>query len=310
MLIGCSLFACSVDDSKDDELVPYIPKFPFEALDQTNFNNASSVLSMPSTNIRLDSVVYVRYYRFNPELGTSDYQWKSSNQSQASGPPPPEPTSRRSEHFNYNENNQLNSIHSYSNYDYEFADVDLSNRGELQYIRDFQYDSLNNLVVSGYLSNNDSEEIINPISYVYDSSNTLTKVLSNGWTKTIEREKSQLIVKNFSETNELVWTSFYFLDQFKNIDNFIFYPGTMFEFKGAFFYIKNIFNPFTNLFPNNFYSFLVLGENEGGFSHFSSYDSVKYYKEIQVNSKGFPEVVQNGSYDNGSRTYYYYSTYN
>ena len=309
LMLAFTVFSCTIDDSVDiKEEESYVPKFPFEKLDQTNFNNASSVLTATPTNVRLDSVVNIRYYKFNPITNLSDYDSNALNaHDKAYAPPPPEPTHRSSDHFHYNENKQLTSIYSYSNYDY--TDVDLSVTGELQYIQVFDYDNQNNLITSGYQETNDSGTIINQKEFFYTNLNVLKEVIQNDWTKKIERNNNQLVIEQFSSESEWKYNSIYFLDSFNNLTRYIYQPSTLYEFKDEFFYPKNIFNPFVNLFPENFYSFFVLGESQGGFSHFSAKSAANYYQQIQVNSQGFPEVVQSGSYDDGYRTLYYYSNY-
>jgi hypothetical protein len=304
ILLALGFISCEGELVDNDENIEI--KFPFEKLDQTNFNNASSSLNAPPSNVRLDSVVYIHYFRFNPETNSDDFNYKALKSSNAI-PAPPEPTNRSSEHYHYNENKQLISKKIYSNYEYDA--MDLTEKGELQFIEVFEYDSQNNLIRSTYQAINDSGTIINQEEFVYDNLKVLTKTISDQMVRRIMKQDDQLLIEYLSDTDQANLKDVYYLDQFNNISKFIQTQGTDYEYVNSFNYPKNIYNPFVNLFPKNFYPFLVLGGYQGGLSHISSGPTTNYYQQIQVNSQGFPEVIQSGSYDNGNRTLYYYSNY-
>nr|WP_297309094.1 hypothetical protein [uncultured Flavobacterium sp.] len=304
ILLALGFISCEgelVDHEEENKEI----KFPFEVLDQSNFNSAANTLNAAPLNVRLDSVVYLHYYRFNPETNSDDFSFKAKN----AAPPPPQPTNRKSEHFNYNENKQLISKYSYSNLDYDYETTDLTKKGELQFIEAFEYDSDNNLNVSGYQGINDFGTFINSTSYVYNDLNILKESTRSSSSKKFNRNNNQLLIEENWSGNDSNINKIYFLDPFNNINKIIFSPDTQHEFENKFNYPKNIYNPFVNLFPKNFYSFLILGDHNGVFSHLSSGPNTKYYQQIKVNEQGFPEIIQSGSYDNGERTFYYYSVY-
>ena len=302
ILLALGFISCEGElvnhDEEDIEI-----KFPFEVLDQSNFNTASSSLNAAPLNVRLDSVVYLHYYRFNPETNSDDFGSKAKS----AAPPPPQPTNRRSEHFSYNENKQLISKYSYSNYKY--YGVDLTEKGELEFIEMFEYDSNGNLVKSGFQDKNDSGTFIIKNEFVYDNLNILNKRIFGDYVTKIMKQDNQLQTQNISSSDAENSKTIYYLDQFNNITKFVSRQDTQYEYENSFYYPKNIYNPFVNLFPKNFYPFLIFGEYQGGFSHVSSGRTTKYHQQIQVNSQGFPEIIQSGSYDYGDRTLYYYSTY-
>jgi len=65
LLLALVFFISCENEPSEDE--PLQAKYPLELLDQTNFNNASNVLSIPNKNVRLDSIVYINYYQYNPK---------------------------------------------------------------------------------------------------------------------------------------------------------------------------------------------------------------------------------------------------
>lgn len=283
-------------------------KFAFEALDQTNYNNAPTVLTQPNSNVRLDSIVYFRYYRFNPEINSSYGQAKDGgNQRVANGAVLLEDTNRRTEVYKYNNQQQLTHIFSYINFEYKTKD--LTKLGKIEHINYFNYDNKANLIESGYQELDDTGSMIKIYDYVYNQSNRLTEMTSSANSKFIISELDNQIKIEFFLNDEVDVTKTLGLDAFKNVTNmrlqYKMGQDITFEYK----YPKNIFNPFVNLFPNNFYPFLNLSLDLGGYQHFSTGGQNPFYESIQVNNQGFPEVVQSGSYDDGYRTLYYYSNY-
>lgn len=283
-------------------------KFAFEALDQTNYNNAPTVLTQPNSNVRLDSIVYFRYYRFNPEINSSYGQVKDGgNQRVANGAALLEDTNRRTEVYKYNNQQQLTHIFSYINFEYKTKD--LTKLGKIEHINYFNYDNKANLIESGYQELDETGSMIKIYDYVYNQSNRLTEMTSSANSKFIISELDNQIKIEFFLNDEVDVTKTLGLDAFKNVTNmrlqYKMGQDITFEYK----YPKNIFNPFVNLFPNNFYPFLNLSLDLGGYQHFSTGGQNPFYESIQVNNQGFPEVVQSGSYDDGYRTLYYYSNY-
>lgn len=283
-------------------------KFAFEALDQTNYNNAQTVLTQPNSNVRLDSIVYFRYYRFNPEINSSYGQAKDGgNQRVAYGAALLEDTNRRTEVYKYNNQQQLTHIFSYINFEYKTKD--LTKLGKIEHINYFNYDNKANLIESGYQELDETGSMIKIYDYVYNQSNRLTEMTSSANSKFIISELDNQIKIEFFLNDEVDVTKTLGLDAFKNVTNmrlqYKMGQDITFEYK----YPKNIFNPFVNLFPNNFYPFLNLSLDLGGYQHFSTGGQDPFYESIQVNNQGFPEVVQSGSYDDGYRTLYYYSNY-
>lgn len=283
-------------------------KFAFEALDQTNYNNAQTVLTQPNSNVRLDSIVYFRYYRFNPEINSSYGQAKDGgNQRVAYGAALLEDTNRRTEVYKYNNQQQLTHIFSYINFEYKTKD--LTKLGKIEHINYFNYDNKANLIESGYQELDETGSMIKIYDYVYNQSNRLTEMTSSANSKFIISELDNQIKIEFFLNDEVDVTKTLGLDAFKNVTNmrlqYKMGQDITFEYK----YPKNIFNPFVNLFPNNFYPFLNLSLDLGGYQHFSTGGQNPFYESIQVNNQGFPEVVQSGSYDDGYRTLYYYSNY-
>lgn len=283
-------------------------KFAFEALDQTNYNNAPTVLTQPNSNVRLDSIVYFRYYRFNPEINSSYGQAKDGgNQRVAYGAALLEDTNRRTEVYKYNNQQQLTHIFSYINFEYKTKD--LTKLGEIEHINYFNYDNKANLIESGYQELDETGSMIKIYDYVYNQSNRLTEMTSSANSKFIISELDNQIKIEFFLNDEVDVTKTLGFDAFKNVTNmrlqYKMGQDITFEYK----YPKNIFNPFVNLFPNNFYPFLNLSLDLGGYQHFSTGGQNPFYESIQVNNQGFPEVVQSGSYDDGYRTLYYYSNY-
>lgn len=296
------MFSCTVDNQNEEEVK--VIKHPFEALDQSNFNNVSSVLSTPNKNVRLDSVVYITFYQYNPNTGVSDYQ-TNYFKSTSAGPPPPLPTHRRSNVFVYNSDNKLTKIYDFFNNKID----DLKQLGDVEYVAVFEYDSNGNLVKRG------SEDGPNDVYYVYEykydtNSNLILKqsMESNSPHNSVYNMSGDLLkIENWS-AGKLSSNEDYTLDAFKNIVNIKrTWEQSTTNYNQTYKYPKNIFNPFANLFPANFAPFIYFSEGNGGYSHFSSGISDKFHQQIQVNEYGFPQVIQSGSYDNGQKTLYYYS---
>lgn len=306
LILSFALYSCESEVEQDTQKNEI--KFAFEALDQTHYNNASVVLTQPNSNVRLDSIVYFRYYRFNPEINSSyGYVKNANNQRVAYGAPLPEDTNRRTQVYKYNNQQQLTHIFSYINFEYKTKD--LTKRGKIEHINYFNYDNKANLIENGYQELDDTGTMIKMFDYVYDQSNRLTEMTNSGNSKFKINELDDQITIEFFLNDEIDVTHTLGLDVFKNIKSrrlqYKMGQDVTLEYK----YPKNIFNPFVNLFPNNFYPFLNLSLDLGGYQHFSTGGQNPFYESIQVNNQGFPEVVQNGSYDDGYRTYYYYSTY-
>lgn len=306
LLTIVAMYSCATDFIDDD--TPSVINFPFETLDQTNFNNATQSLTAPPTNIRLDSVVYYRFYNFNPNTGTSSYDQYNRSENITYAPPPPEPTGRTSEHFTYYENGFVKNKVICSNQDYR--NVDIKKRGGVIGIQFFDYDENSNLIQSGYQDLDDTSLLIIKSIFNYDQNAQLIQLnMNDGYTSKFSKNGNELKVQTFYHTDILTTTNVYTIDHFNNIIKNIetYSNGENAEF---FNYPKNIFHPFVNLFPSNFYPHLIMGAYSGGFTHFSSGRSNSYYESIQLNEFGFPEIIQFGSYDDGYRTKYYYSIIN
>lgn len=306
LILSFALYSCESEVEEGTQKNEI--KFAFEALDQTNYNNAQTVLTQPNSNVRLDSIVYFRYYRFNPEINSSYGQAKDGgNQRVAYGAALLEDTNRRTEVYKYNNQQQLTHIFSYINFEYKTKD--LTKLGKIEHINYFNYDNKANLIESGYQELDETGSMIKIYDYVYNQSNRLTEMTSSANSKFIISELDNQIKIEFFLNDEVDVTKTLGLDAFKNVTNmrlqYKMGQDITFEYK----YPKNIFNPFVNLFPNNFYPFLNLSLDLGGYQHFSTGGQNPFYESIQVNNQGFPEVVQSGSYDDGYRTLYYYSNY-
>jgi len=291
--------SCTVDEQ--DDHAPKKIRFPFENLDATNFNRITANLTLPNSKVRLDSVVYINYQQYNPNTGISEYQVPNFKNS-PSAPPPPMPTHRRTEVFNYNENNHVVAIHYFVNSKID----DLTQKGDLESTRSFLYDTDGNLIKMG-----SNEEYYQ--EYIY-SNNLLVR--QNGLASNsnhhaqYEISKDKAVQKNFSK-GDLSSTGTYTLDAFGNIKNiYRTWVGYDTKYNYTYMYPKNIANPFVNLFPSNFPSFVYFSDGSGGYTHYSSGITDKYNEQIQVDDNGFPEIIQSGSYDDGNRTKYYYSIIN
>ena len=299
-IIALSSFAsCSSEDPQE------MVKFRFENLDLTNYNNASNVLTTPPSNVRLDSVVYYRYYQFDPNTGTSSYDQYSRSENTTYAPPPPDPTGRTSEHFTYHENGFVKQISLYINKDYR--NVDLTNRGELEQVQNFEYDANKNLTQVSYFRFNGVDEILITSNFIYDDNNFLIQEDKNdGFVNKFNRNGEKLKIDEFYNYTIPNYTSEYNLDRFNNILKFN-TIGNSYHHSDNFSYSKNIYHPFANLLPKNMYPHLFFGNHDGGFVHFASRNLNSYFQNIQINSHGFPEIIQSGSYDDGYRRKYYYS---
>lgn len=286
------LIACDYDVYVDPD-VPEPPKYPFESLDESYFNQASSQLDYPETLLRVDSVVSFRYYKFNPETGISDYQVYSKGNTVYS-PPPPEPTKRTTEVYYYDENNKLERIESYR----EESDSQVD-KGELLDTAYFTYDNDNNLIRQG-----DLLEQNNYFTEYYYNEGTLTgyKFVSGLYEvdTNIQHNGQKLIISTDYSTTTLT------IDSYKNLINYERDNSNTTQ-EITFKYPKNIFSPYYQIFPNNFISHVYWSLNTSGSTHFSSSTSDSFYQKVQLNEFYYPEVVQNGSYDDGYRTKYYYS---
>lgn len=298
--------------------VPNEPNFPFETLDQTNNNNASNVLSEAPTNVRLDSVVSIRYYKYNPNTNTSNPHSKKLNESKITlGPPPPEPTNRNSTHFVYNELNQLVEIDFFSNNDLPRY-IDINKRGEQQIKYYFYYDNNNISECFWQIFYDGIGDVIKFADFSYDTNGNLVemnKYQNGNYTLNISKENNQLLAQYSNQSVQ--WTNLYVLDNYNNILKYIALNDINTNFKD-YYYPKNIYNPFVNLFSKGFYSFLFVDyfvgyirpEFEKGLSHYTSGTTNTYNTQFQVNDYGFLEIIQKGSYDDGYRTKYYYSIIN
>lgn len=309
-------FSCSSDDNfvnnEPIEPVPYVPKFPFEALDKTNFNNVSSVLTAAPSNIRLDSVVTFRYYRFNPEANNNIENITSYSAGPVAGVPPEEPTNRKVEIYTYNSQNYVQKIETFIEYDKIYL-----KKGELSRVDNFIYNT--NFEIIKYNNLNYDRDYVYTYGAVFNYLNGAMKNF-RGYSENTFHEQPNLVYIEGDEVSikypnykEEMIGYVYKLDFFGNVLSYrsIQSPTDVVD---NFYYHKNIFNPYSNLFPNNFKPYLYFRDQDFAIMHYQSrvangYSSLET-KEIQVNSHVFPEIIQTGSYDNGSRTYYYYSTYN
>ena len=299
VFLGLSMYSCNVEEDNIEK--EKVINYPFEKLDQANFNTITSELKLPNKQVRLDSVVYFTYYQYNPTTGISDYQVPYLKNALAA-PPPPSPTHRRTEVYSYNANNNVVVIDHYLNSTID----DLLHKGDFDYSISFLYDLNGNLIKKG--SGEDYYQ-----EYIY-SNNVLIRqngLQSNSnFYSQYETINDKVTEKNYSE-DKLSSTAIFTLDSFGNIRNIDRnWVGYDTKYNYTFKYPKNIASPFANLFPSNFPSFIYFSDGNGGYKHYSSGILDNYNVQIQVNEYGFPEVIQSGSYDDGYRTKYYYSIVN
>ncbi len=300
------LTACTIDEHEDNK--PAVIKFPFEALDQTNFNNASNSLQVPAENIKLDSIVDYVYFRYNPETGVSNYYGNKTNSSLAA-PPPPRPTGRTTQVFTYNVNNKIERIDSFDNSDSD----ELTKKGTFEGSTHFIYDSNNNLIKRGYSSSGNIEDVVYQYEYIYSNNKILTEKFQDGTYNGIKDfvYQSSGVQLKYSTNGEWSSTTTYKLDSFDNIlDVSRVWVNNNSTYNISYKFPKNIYHPYVNLFPKNFPPVLCFSDSNGGYTHFSSGVSDTFYSKIQLNSSFYPEIVESGSYDEGYRTKYYYSTIN
>ena len=314
ILLALSFFSCSVDDSVDikgEEQTTYVPKFPFEALDQTNFNNASSVLTAAPSNVRLDSVVTFRYYRFNPEANNNIQNITTYSSGPVAGLPPVEPTNRKIEIYTYNSQNYVQKIETFIQYDEIYL-----KRGELSRVDNFIYNS--NFEIIKYNNQNYDGNYVYTYGAVFNYLNGNMKDF-RGYSENSFHEQPNLVTIDGNEVSikypnykEEIIGYVYKLDFFGNVLNYRSIQSPT-EVVNNFYYHKNIFNPYSNLYPNNFKPYLYFRDQDFANMHYQSRVANGYSfletKEIQLNENGFPAIIQSGSYDDGYRTKYYYSTY-
>lgn len=313
------LFSCSGDDfldnsidPKDEDPIPYVPKFPFEPLDLTNFNNALNVLTSPPNNIRLDSVVHYHYNRFNPEINSNNSEIKMNKSSISTmGLPPIKPTNKQTQIFTYTNFNNVDIIDTYYS-------INFNERGSLMETKQFAY-SLNNNITHYRETGYEINDLYYP-SYNY-THGYLFEYINNSFfsfkeysgntivgTKTINITDEKVSINDVVYNNGNIGYK-YRLDSFKNVVSINYFNAPNENLK-EYFYPKNIFNPYCNLFPLSFKPFIYYYDINRATNHLFSYYPDKYSIEIQLNSHGFPEIIQSGSYDNGYRTKYYYSITN
>ena len=317
-----TICACSSDidelidnpDSSEnpDTYVPYVPNFPFETLDITNYNNATNILTAPPANVRLDSVEHYHYNRFNPESNNSNLAIKINNSSiSTTGLPPVEPTNKQTQIFRYNNSNKVDNIDIYYSRNFNV-------RGSLIEKKQFAYNLNNNIThyrQTGYEIDDQYYRGYNYThTYVFEYINESSFSFKEYSGNTFIGDKTINISENEVSINNVVYHNGnngykYSLDSFKNvlIRNYLNAPN---ENLNNYFYPKNIYNPFCNLFPLSFKPFMYYYDINRATNHLFSYYPDKYTIAIQLNSYGFPEIVQYGSYDDGYRTKYYYSIIN
>lgn len=306
LLSVLSFASCTVDEHEDGK--PVEVKFPFEELDKTYFNQASKNLQAPTENLRLDSIVEYVYFRYNPETGVSNYYGNKSNSSLAA-PPPPRPTGRITQVFTYNANNKIERIDSFDNSDSD----ELTKKGTFEGSSHFLYDANNNLIKRGFSSSGSFEDVMYHYEYIYASTKLITEKYKEGsynGIKDFVYQSSSLQIKN-STNGQLSSTETYKLDAFNNIvDVSRTWVNYDTKYDISFKFPKNIYHPYVNLFPKNFPPVTYFSDGGGGYTHFSSGTSDNFHSKIQLNSSFYPEIIESGSYDEGYRTRYYYSTIN
>lgn len=306
LLFVLSLTSCTVDEHEDDK--PIEVKFPFEELDKTYFNQASKNLKAPTENLRLDSIVNYVYFRYDPNIGISNYYGNKINSSLAA-PPPPQPTGRTTQVFIYNTNNKIERIDFFDNSDSD----ELTKKGTFEGSSHFLYDANKNLIKRAASSSGNIDDAVYSYEYIYSNNKLITEKYKEGsynGTKDFVYKESLIEITNKVDNN-LSSTEVINLDSFYNITTYNSkHVDSTNPYIITYKYPINIINPYNNLFPQNFHPFLVFGPYNGGFSHLTSGTSDNFHSKIQLNSSFYPEIIESGSYDEGYRTKYYFSKIN
>src|SRR5690606_2456301 len=252
-------------------------------------------LQAPTENLRLDSIVEYVYFRYNPETGVSNYYGNKTNSALAA-PPPPMPTGRTTQVFVYNTDNKIGRIDSYDN---SFSE-ELTKKGIFEGSSHFLYDTNGNLIKRGFSSSGSIEDVMYNYEYVYSNNKLITEKYQEGsynGTKDFVYKESLIEITNKVDNN-LSSTEVINLDSFNNITTYNRkHVDSTNPYVITYKYPINISNPYNNLFPQNFYPFLVFGTYNGGFSHISSGTSDNFHSKIQLNSSFYPEIIESGSYD-------------
>lgn len=299
-----------IDTINRDDLHTIVPIYPFEEINNENFNNASNLLSNPNVVMKLDSVVRYRYYNFNPEekfrkKNSEENRFISSNNT-IKGVPPVEPTNKQVDVFSYNNLGKVSIIKTYTNYS-----DNLEMLGDLSMIQHFVHNAQNNII--NYRNDEYLDGMIykNGCLFEYLDDKLITFQHYSGNT-ILESPRSVVVSNNKVSIKDVIYNTWvqngyiYNLDSFKNVISYGYYNQPN-QIVGKFYYPKNIFNPYNNLYPDNFKAYLYFTNPEIATKHILSYSENNYSEQIQVNQNGYPEVVQKGTYNDGYRTFYYYS---